>query len=109
MNPTPEQEKIYNFIKFDTQHGIIDAVAGSGKTTTIIESISYVDKSKELLFCAFNKSIRDEIQDRISKNNNGNITVKNLHQLGFDILKTNSETNFIVEELKYKKLIEVIR
>lgn len=106
MNPTPEQEKIYNFIKFDTQHGIIDAVAGSGKTSTIIESISYVDKNKELLFCAFNKSIRDEIQNRISKNNNGNIVVKNLHQLGFDILKTNSETNFIVEELKFKKLID---
>lgn len=106
MTPTTEQEKIYNFIKFDTQHGIIDAVAGSGKTSTIIESISYVDKSKELLFCAFNKSIRDEISERISKKGNSNIVVKNLHQLGFDILKSNSETKFIVEELKYKKLIE---
>lgn len=104
--PTSEQEKIYNFIKFDTQHGIIDAVAGSGKTSTIIESISYVDKSKELLFCAFNKSIRDEISQRISKKQNSNIVVKNLHQLGFDILKSNSETKFIVEEIKYKRLIE---
>ena len=65
MIPTPEQERIFNFIKFDSNHGIIDAVAGSGKTTTIINSIDFVQNDKTLLFCAFNKSIRDEIQERI--------------------------------------------
>jgi len=105
MTPTPEQEKIYNFIKFDSNHGIIDAVAGSGKTTTIIESIGFVDTDKSLLFCAFNKSIRDEIQDRVSKKGNNNIVVKNLHQLGFDILKSNTELSYNVKPRKYNDLI----
>lgn len=105
MTPTPEQEKIYNFIKFDSNHGIIDAVAGSGKTTTIIESIGFVDKNKSLLFCAFNKSIRDEIQDRISRKGNDNIVVKNLHQLGYEILKSNTELPYNVKPRKYNDLI----
>lgn len=105
MTPTPEQEKIYNFIKFDSNHGIIDAVAGSGKTTTIIDSIGYVDKNKSLLFCAFNKSIRDEIQDRVSQNDNNNILVKNLHQLGYEILKSNTELPHNVKTRKYNELI----
>src|SRR5690606_30136961 len=105
MTPTPEQEKIYNFIKLDSNHGIIDAVAGSGKTTTIIESIGFVDKNKSLLFCAFNKSIRDEIQDRVSKKGNDNIVVKNLHQLGYEILKSNNELPYIVKPRKYNDLI----
>ncbi|MDP3946536.1 MAG: ATP-dependent helicase [Lutibacter sp.] len=105
MKPTPEQEQIYNFIKFDSNHGIIDAVAGSGKTTTIIESISYVDKTKSLLFCAFNKSIRDEIHDRISKKGHNNIVVKNLHQLGFEILKSNSEFSYNIIQRKYNDII----
>jgi len=105
MIPTIEQEKIYNFIKFDANHGIIDAVAGSGKTTTIIESIGFVDRNKTLLFCAFNKSIRDEIQSRISEKGFENIVVKNLHQLGYEILKTNSDIDYTVEVNKYEKII----
>ncbi|MCM4156900.1 ATP-dependent helicase [Gramella sp. AN32] len=105
MTPTPEQEKVYNFIKFDSNHGIIDAVAGSGKTTTIIESISFVDKNKSLLFCAFNKSIRDEIQERVLRKGNNNIVVKNLHQLGFEILKSNTERPYNVKQRKYNELI----
>ena len=106
MKPTIEQEKIYNFIKLDANHGIIDAVAGSGKTTTIIESISYIEKEKDLLFCAFNKSIRDEIQNRVYKKGNNNVVVKNLHQLGFDILKSNTEHKFDVRENKYTELVK---
>ena len=105
MTPTPEQEKIYNFIQYDANHGIIDAVAGSGKTTTIIESIQFVDKGKEMLFCAFNKSIRDEIHKEITEKGFDNIVVKNLHQLGFDILKSNSEVEYNVDPKKYDKII----
>lgn len=36
MNYTEEQNKIFDFVQEDKGHGIIDAVAGAGKTTTII-------------------------------------------------------------------------
>ncbi|GEQ87399.1 hypothetical protein ULMS_29070 [Patiriisocius marinistellae] len=104
MTPTPEQEKIYNFIKFDSNHGIIDAVAGSGKTTTIIQSIDFIENSKRLLFCAFNSKIRDEIESRIK--NKSNIIVKNLNQLGYDILKSNYELKFNFQLRKYDNLVD---
>jgi len=44
MNYTEEQKKVFHFVKFDSNHGIIDAVAGSGKTTTIIESASFIEQ-----------------------------------------------------------------
>ncbi len=106
MKPTPEQEKIFHFIKSDTKHGIINAVAGSGKTTTIIASIACVQPGKSLLFCAFNKSIRDEIKARISAKGYDDVVVKNLHQLGFDILRSNSGTAYQVDTEKYLKIVD---
>ncbi|MDX2001731.1 MAG: UvrD-helicase domain-containing protein [Chitinophagales bacterium] len=106
MTPTAEQKRIYDFIRYDSNHGVIDAVAGSGKTTTIIESIGYSDADKTLLFCAFNKSIRDEIQRRVNDIGRNNVTVKNLHQLGFDILKSNYGNKYVVEEKKYNQLVK---
>ncbi|WP_243471554.1 UvrD-helicase domain-containing protein [Winogradskyella sp. MH6] len=105
MTPTKEQETIYNFVKYESNHGIIDAVAGSGKTTTIIESASFIEADNSILFCAFNKSIRDEIKRRFDDKGMSNITVKNLHQLGYDILKSNYEGKFNFEPTKYKKII----
>lgn len=106
MKPTKEQELIYYFIRHDSSHGIINAVAGSGKTTTIIESIEYVEEGKSMMFCAFNKSIRDEIQSRVQEKTNRNIIVKNLHQLGYDILKSNSSQFYKVKPKKYYALID---
>ena len=38
----------------------ISAVAGSGKTTTLLELLNYVPKDKNTLFLAFNNAIVDE-------------------------------------------------
>lgn len=104
--PTEEQEKVYNFVKYDSNHGVIDAVAGSGKTTTIIESATYIDKEKKVLFCAFNKSIAKEISYRFSEKNINSIVVKTMHALGYDILKSNAQTGFYKFVMnKYDKII----
>lgn len=106
MTHTDEQKKVYNFVQFDSNHGIIDAVAGSGKTTTIIESATYLDKSKKILFCAFNSSIQKEIATRFFKKGLSGIQVKTIHSLGYDLLKTNSTTEYKVEAGKYDKIID---
>ena len=36
LQPTPEQSIIYDFVMNGTGNGIIDAVAGAGKTTTLM-------------------------------------------------------------------------
>ena len=62
FNPTEAQQNIYNFVENGTGNGIIDAVAGAGKTTTLMGCVQHIKNPQDALFCAFNTSIRKEIQ-----------------------------------------------
>ena len=62
FKPTDAQKKIYEFIEHGTGNGIIDAVAGAGKTTTLMGCAEHIKNRHDALFCAFNRSIRKEIQ-----------------------------------------------
>ena len=107
MGFTGEQENIFKFIKNGTGHGIIDAVAGAGKTTTIMECARYVENKTDVLFCAFNKSIQSEIAGKFNKQMMNQITVKTIHALGFQILKDNNSASkkFIPKESKYRTIL----
>ncbi|WP_207555600.1 UvrD-helicase domain-containing protein [Tenacibaculum maritimum] len=85
FEPTFEQKKIFDFFKKGRGNGMIDAVAGSGKTSTIIEGIKYINKRERILFCAFNKKIQEEINKKTSTNSN--VIVKTTYALGLTILK----------------------
>jgi hypothetical protein len=58
----------------------VKSVAGSGKTTTLLE-LSKIHKNKRILYIAFNKSLIDEIREKISKKQ-----IKNLYPITFDAL-----------------------
>src|ERR1043165_3961684 len=64
-NPSPLQLAIFDSIEHDTCSLLIDAKAGSGKTTTIVHGASLIPKSQSCLFLAFNKSIADELKGRL--------------------------------------------
>jgi superfamily I DNA/RNA helicase len=102
-NFTVEQKNIFEFIKTGKGHGIIDAVAGAGKTTTIMECAKYVVDKTDVLFCAFNKSIQSEIAKKFNRQGLNQVTVRTIHALGFQILKDNNDTGkkFTPQEQKY--------
>jgi len=81
--PSKNQQDFYDFIVNSDKNAVIDAVAGSGKTTTLVESTKLIPKDKTLLFTAFNKSIAKELKERVSGDN---ITVSTVHGLGYNIL-----------------------
>jgi len=58
----------------------IKSVAGSGKTTTLLE-LSKIHKDKKILYIAFNKSLILEIKDKIKDKK-----IKNLFPVTFDAL-----------------------
>jgi len=62
----------------------IKSVAGSGKTTTLLE-LSKIHSDKKILYLAFNKSLITEIDDKIRKQKIGN-----LFPMTFDSLLTSS-------------------
>ena len=84
----------------------IKSVAGSGKTTTLL-NLANIHNKKKILYLAFNKSLIDEIKIKINKEN-----IKNLYPITFDALmrniylKFNDEPNII--DLKPMNLGDLI-
>jgi DNA helicase-2/ATP-dependent DNA helicase PcrA len=60
--PSPYQTAIFNFVENGAGNAIVKAVAGSGKTTTIVKALDRVRGSS--LFLAFNRAIAVELKGR---------------------------------------------
>jgi DNA helicase-2/ATP-dependent DNA helicase PcrA len=101
FKPSYQQQKFFDFIINDTRNAVISAVAGAGKTTTLLKAIELIPKDKTILFMAFNKSIAKELIDRIPNGNN--INVKTVHGYGYNLIIENVNTN--IDNFKYNKLI----
>lgn len=101
--PSIYQQDIFDFIKFGYGNGVINAKSGSGKSTTAVQSLDFIKPDKKVLFLAFNNSIVEDLQLKITRLNTD---VKTLHSLGYSILNYNyRELNLTVDEYKYKKIL----
>ena len=79
MQLTPEQQAII------AHRGNlkINAVAGSGKTTTLLEYAKARPKRERMLYLAFNKSVKLEAQRKFAENGLPNVQVETAHSLAF--------------------------
>lgn len=105
--PSEYQKKIFDFIEHGVGNLVIDASAGSAKTTTLIKSLELIPNDKKILFCAFNKDIVNELKKKISnKNNINNIDIRTLHSLGYLMIQKNlNDFNIEINENKYRQFI----
>lgn len=108
FTPSKYQKDIFKFILEDDKNGLISAVAGSGKTTTLIKALEIIPEGKSVLFMAFNKSISDEISKRVPKNKF--IDVKTVHSYGNSLLSSYIETEIEPDKyrLVYKNVINFL-
>ena len=83
MIPSNYQTKIYEHIQNDQGNAVVEAVAGSGKTTTIVEALNLLPKYTKTLFVAFNKHIATELQKRVPYN----VEASTLNATGFRIFR----------------------
>lgn len=82
MKPSPQQAAVIDWFRdHRTTSGalIVEAVAGSGKTTTIVEAARLIPQGQPAVFCAFNKSIATELRARLPRN----VEAVTLNSLGF--------------------------
>lgn len=104
FTPSEYQEKIFDFIKNGVGNAVIEAKAGSGKTTTMVEGIRYVPSTQSVLFVAFNKSICEELENRLTGVDN--VKVRTYHSLGYQFLRENlGITKENIKEYKYSSYI----
>jgi superfamily I DNA/RNA helicase len=82
--PVPEQIVIFDNIKTGTGHSVVNAVAGSGKSTTIVRGINVIPNrtSRKIAIIVYNKHIRDALKDKLPKS----VTVATSHSLGLNCI-----------------------
>jgi DNA helicase-2/ATP-dependent DNA helicase PcrA len=73
------QVDIFRAIAKTNDNLIVIARAGSAKTTVLVEGAKYIPKGKRLLFCAFNKSIQEELSSKLGSF----VDCMTLHSLGY--------------------------
>jgi F-box protein, helicase, 18 len=79
VNLTAEQQAIINSAG-DIR---INAVAGSGKTTTVIEYARTRPPGARILYLAFNKTVKLEAVEKFGKSGLQNVTVETAHSLAY--------------------------
>lgn len=78
FTPSKYQKAIFEFVKNGKGNAVINAVAGSGKTTTIVQSLEMVPANAITYFLAFNKAIVEELKKRVPNT----VNVSTLHSVG---------------------------
>ena len=79
FQPSPYQQNVFNFIANGYGNAVIEAVAGSGKTTTIIQALNLLPQNASVLFLAFNKSVVTELKTKVPRH----VEVSTYHSVGF--------------------------
>ena len=80
-----EQTAVFRWYAEGTGNLVIEALAGTGKTTTIKEAFTYVHPDvNSILYAVFNKRNQKEAEAKIS---DSRVEVRTLHSLGFSFIK----------------------
>lgn len=102
--PSKYQQDIFDFIQHGNGNSVINALAGSGKTSTIINAVKLIPSTCNALFIAFNKEIVKELEKKLAGVKN--VQVKTLHSLGLLMIRRNLGTNIEIDEYKYRTFIK---
>ena len=104
FEPNEYQERIFDWIQHGSGNAVIEACAGSGKTTTCVASMKMIPKDEKCLFIAFNKSIADELNEKVRSR--PNCTARTTHSLGLLMLKRNIGSDVEIDEYKYRNYLK---
>ena len=93
------QKAIFKFIEnLDAGNAVVEAVAGSGKSTTIVEGMNRIPKDKSSIFLAFNKAIAEELKAR-------GVNARTFHSLTYSAV-TKARNTRNIEPNKLRMVIE---
>lgn len=103
MKYSKEQEDIFEYAAKGPFNMIIQAVAGAGKTTTLVECAKRISSDKKILMLAHNKSTRDTLKERVGDKEN--VSIYTLHGLAWRMYLEHFNETPEIDEDKYRKYI----
>lgn len=107
INPSKEQKAIINNIA-NNKSIIVDAVAGSGKTTTVL-FIAQKNPEKSVLQITYNKELKLEVRNKVQVKNLNNLEIHTYHSLAVKFYDHTAHTDdkmikIISENIRPKKI-----
>lgn len=103
FTPSPYQAAVFEAVQNGEGHLVVEAVAGSGKTTTIVQCLSFTRPDQSVAFVAFNKRIAEELKSRAP----AHVHVSTLHSLGYANIRQ-AWGAVAVDEKKVSKIVKAI-
>lgn len=106
FKPSVQQEAYFNWIQNESGSCILEAVAGSGKTTTIVNGLEFM--TGKIFLGAFNKLMADELQERTSIY--PNVKASTFHSAGFTSLRSayGKQFELKIDEKKTRKIADSV-
>lgn len=101
MQPSVYQQAVYDFTRGGAGSASVNAVAGSGKTTTAVEMVKCFDPIDEGAFLAFNTHIAEELNERLG----GVCPAMTYNALGWRALKEGYGKKIRLDKFKTQNLL----
>ena len=106
MKYSPFQQAIFDWVKDKKgKNLVVEALAGSGKTTTGVEILKLIPDYQDAVYVAFNKHIAVELAKRVGDRQN--VRVSTYHSLGYAACRQ-AFGNIMLDESKVDKLMESV-
>lgn len=96
FTPSPQQAAFFSWIAQGSGSCVLEAVAGAGKTTTLIHALELM--SGDVFFGAYNKKIADEIKSRVPRSIPARVDVSTMHAAGFRFWRRAAPDTKVVED-----------
>ena len=103
FKPSTHQVNFYNHLSGTRFNIVLDAKAGSGKTTTIVSSISMIPDTLEALFLAFNVHITKTLKEKITR---PKTVISTIHGMGSRLLSKTFKSN--KDDSKYRNIAKIL-
>ena len=100
-----EQQAIFQHFATGTGNLVIEAFAGTGKTTTIKEAFNHAPE-RQILYAVFNKKNQREAQEKIT---DPRVDVRTLHSLGFAYIKRRWKDTKPDDEVEHDRIHSILR
>lgn len=103
--PSRYQQAIFDWVvNKEGKNLVVEALAGSGKTTTGVRMLELLPKYLSVLFIAFNKHIAVELQKRAPKN----VSVSTYHSLGYRMCRMAWGNDIKIDDMKVDNILQDI-
>lgn len=100
---TEEQEAIWQELLDGQRHVIVEAVAGSGKTFTLVQYALRANSNTRIGLVAFNKHIASELSSKVNK---PNVECMTYHSLGFKAIRNATRKPVKVNQYKVHDIMD---